>query len=92
MRNPNLKARPKLNLNVKGNQISDIGMLRDFLARKKLERAARGNGNDAASHTQRYSEILLRNQPTTSGNPCHFQTKHHWDLNFMLPRGLQFLV
>ena len=64
----NKNAKPKPNLTVKGKQISDIGTLRDFLAKKQLERAARV-GNKDASHQKRSENILQRDQPTTSGEP-----------------------
>ena len=64
----NKNAKPKPNLTVKGKQISDIGTLRDFLAKKQLERAARV-GNEDASHLKRSANFLQRDQPTTPGEP-----------------------
>ena len=61
-------VKPKPNLTVKGKQISDIGTLRDFLAKKQLERAARV-GNKDASHQKRSEIIIQRDQPTISGEP-----------------------
>ena len=47
------KAKPNSKLRVQGKQISDIETLRDFLAKKKLERAERGAITAEASHTAR---------------------------------------
>ena len=64
----NKTTKPKLNstskLKVQGKQISDIDMLRDFLTRKKLERAERGIAKNIASHTHNSQSALQRDQPT----------------------------
>ena len=61
------QAKPNSKITVKGKQISDLGTLRDFLARKKLERAERGIQKTDASHSQRPSFIQSRDQPTNTG-------------------------
>ena len=61
------QAKPNSKITVKGKQISDLGTLRDFLARKKLERAERGIQKIDASHSQRSSFIQSRDQPTNTG-------------------------
>ena len=57
--NPNSKQ-----LKVKGKPISDIETLRDFLTKKKLERAEKGIATNNANHTQRSQNFLQRDQPT----------------------------
>ena len=61
------QAKPNSKITVKGKQISDLGTLRDFLARKKLERAERGIQKIDASHSQRPSFIQSRDQPNNTG-------------------------
>ena len=63
------KAKPNSKLRVQGKQISDIETLRDFLAKKKLERAERGAITAEASHTARSYEIKTRDKPTNTGEP-----------------------
>ena len=66
------RAKPNSKLSGKGKQISDIETLRDFLAKKKLERAERGKfANIAieASHTVRSEINNQRDQPTNIGEP-----------------------
>ena len=65
------KAKPNSKLKVKGKQISYIETLRDFLAKKKLERAERGAITIEASHTARSQEIKQRNKPINTGEPEH---------------------
>ena len=63
---------PNSKLRVQGKQISDIETLRDFLAKKKLERAEKGkliNNTIGASHTARSAEIIQRDKPTDTGEP-----------------------
>ena len=61
------QAKPNPNIKVKGKQISDLGTLRDFLAKKKLERAERGFQKIDASHSQRSSFVQSRDQPNKIG-------------------------
>ena len=60
-------AKPKLNLKIQGEQISDLKTLKDFLAKKKMERAATSKGGDGASHMQRRVQNSQRDQPTIQG-------------------------
>ena len=60
-------AKPKPNIIVQGKQVSDINTLRDFLAKKLLERAAREKLKDDASHSMRPIETTQRDQHTIPG-------------------------
>ena len=60
-------ARPKPNLRVQGKPVSDINTLRDFLAKKQLERAARVKIKEDASHSKRPIETTQRDQHTIPG-------------------------
>ena len=60
-------ARHKPNLKVQGKPVSDINTLRDFLAKKQLERAARAKIKEDASHSKRLIETTQRDQPTIPG-------------------------
>ena len=76
--NKNKQAMPNSKLRVQGKQISDIETLRDFLAKKKLERAEKGklsNNTIEASHTARSAEIKQRDKPTTTGEPALISEK-----------------
>ena len=66
---PNLNkiAKPNSRITVKGKHISDLGTLRDFLTKKKLERAERGAKNTDASHSLRTSLAKSRDQPKNTG-------------------------
>ena len=77
------KAKPNLNLRVKGKQISDIETLRDFLAKKKLERATKSMGGADASHTQRRFQLNERDQPIIQGE----KTQEKEGLEFDAAKG-----
>ena len=63
------KAKPNSKLRIQGKQISDIETLRDFLAKKKLERAERGANKVEACHTARSNQIIQRDKPSNTGEP-----------------------
>ena len=63
----NSTAKTKPNLRVQGKLVSDISTLRDFLAKKSLDRAARVKGKDDASHSVRQNSIPQRDQINTVG-------------------------
>ena len=65
--NLNKPAKPNSRITVKGKQISDLGTLRDFLAKKQLERAERGAQKIDASHSLRSSFVKSRDQPNNTG-------------------------
>ena len=77
------KPKPNLNLKVKGKQISDIETLRDFLAKKKLERATKSMGGADASHTQRRFQLNERDQPIIQGE----KTQEKEGLEFDAAKG-----
>ena len=65
----NSTAKTKPNLRVQGKLVSDISTLRDFLAKKSLEHAAREKGKGNASRSMQSDTISQRDRITTLGEP-----------------------